>query len=161
MHVRQGRYLRLRLREPPAGHEGARDRRGAAGHADAHGDRRPDTAAGRGHADADADPAGHAAADRTRGAAGRRPARHAGARARRGQAGRLAGLEVTLKRGRVRVGRSSRTVAAGVVTFSVPLNATGRRTLRRRGRLDVTVSVALTPPGGSKLTRSQRVRLRD
>ena len=70
-------------------------------------------------------------------------------------------LEVTLRRGRLRVGRSTRTVAAaGTVTFSVPLNATSRRTLRRRGRLDVTVAVALTPPGGSKLTRSQRVRLR-
>jgi plastocyanin len=75
---------------------------------------------------------------------------------------RASRLEVTLRRGRTRVGRSTRTVAAaGVVTFSVPLNSTARRTLRRRGRLEVTVAVALTPPGGSKLTRSQRVRLRD
>jgi plastocyanin len=69
-------------------------------------------------------------------------------------------LEVTVKRGRVRAGRSVKTAAAGTATFSVALNAKARRALRSRGRLDVTVTVALTPPGGAKISRAQRVRLR-
>ncbi len=70
-------------------------------------------------------------------------------------------LEVTLTARRVRVGRVVRTsLAPGQVSFSVPLNSKGRRALRSRKRLDVTVAVALTPPGASKLTRSQKVRLR-
>jgi plastocyanin len=69
-------------------------------------------------------------------------------------------LEVTVKRGRVRAGRSVKTAAAGMATFSVALNAKARRALRSRGRLDVRVTVALTPPGGTKISRDQRVRLR-
>jgi hypothetical protein len=74
-------------------------------------------------------------------------------------------LEVTLTARlgakRVRVGRAVKTaLAAGPVAFSVPLDAKARRALRRRGRLEVTVAATLTPPGGTTLTRSQRVRLR-
>ena len=65
-------------------------------------------------------------------------------------------LEVTLTARRVRVGRVVRTsLTPGQVSFSVPLNAKGRRALRSRKRLDVTVTVAL-----DKLTRRQKVRLR-
>jgi plastocyanin len=74
-------------------------------------------------------------------------------------------LEVTLRarlsRARVRVGRVVRaSTATGAVTFSVPLNAKAKRVLRSRKRLDVTVAVVLTPPGGKTITRSQKVRLR-
>jgi plastocyanin len=65
-------------------------------------------------------------------------------------------LEVTLMARRVRVGRVVRTsLAPGRVSFSVPLNAKGRRALRSRKRLDVTVTVAL-----DQLTRREKVRLR-
>jgi plastocyanin len=69
-------------------------------------------------------------------------------------------LDVTVKRGRVRAGRSVKTAGAGTARFSVALNAKARRALRSRGRLDVRVTVALTPPGGTKISRDQRVRLR-
>jgi hypothetical protein len=74
-------------------------------------------------------------------------------------------LEVTLRArlsgARVRVGRVVRAnTAAGAVRFSVPLNAKAKRALRSRKRLDVTVAVALTPPGGKTITRSRKVRLR-
>ena len=70
-------------------------------------------------------------------------------------------LEVTLTSRRVRIGRLVRaSLAPGSLSFSVPLNAKGRRALRSRKRLDVTVAVALTPPDASKLTRRQKVRLR-
>ena len=65
-------------------------------------------------------------------------------------------LEVTLTARRVRLGRLVRTaLAPGWVSFSVPLNAKGRRTLRSRKRLEVTVTVLL-----NELKRSQKVRLR-
>jgi plastocyanin len=65
-------------------------------------------------------------------------------------------LEVTLTARRVRVGRVVRTsLAPGRLLFSVPLNAKGRRALRSRKRLDVTVTVAL-----DELKRRQKVRLR-
>ena len=60
-------------------------------HADADGDGRPESAAGRDrHTDADSDATGHSAADRARGPARLGPARHARARPRRGQTARLA-----------------------------------------------------------------------
>ncbi len=42
-------------------------------------------------------------------------------------------------------------LAAGPVSFSVPLNARARRALRKHGHLAVTVRVALTPPGGTAM----------
>jgi plastocyanin len=65
-------------------------------------------------------------------------------------------LEVTLTARRVRVGRVVRAaLAPGRVSFSVPLNAKGRRALRKSKRLEVTVTVVL-----NELKRSQKVRLR-
>jgi hypothetical protein len=74
-------------------------------------------------------------------------------------------LEVTararLSRTRVRVGRTVRAnVAAGTVRFSVRLSARAKRVLRARKRLNVTLAIALTPPGADTITRSQTVRLR-
>jgi plastocyanin len=61
----------------------------------------------------------------------------------------------------VRVGRWVKaSTAAGSVRFSVPLSARARSALRRAGRLAVTVSVALTPPGGHKLTRRLHTTVR-
>jgi plastocyanin len=61
----------------------------------------------------------------------------------------------------VRVGRwVQASTAEGSVRFSVPLSAQARGALRRAKRLAVTVSVALTPPGGHKLTRSLHATLR-
>jgi hypothetical protein len=70
-------------------------------------------------------------------------------------------LEVTvtarLKKARVRVGRRVvASTASGTVAFSVPLDAKARRVLRSTGRLTLTVSVALTSPRGTKLTRSAK-----
>jgi plastocyanin len=61
----------------------------------------------------------------------------------------------------VRIGRSTRASApAGKVNFAVGTDAKARSALRRHRRLSVTVSVALTPPGGHKLTRSVKSTLR-
>jgi plastocyanin len=61
----------------------------------------------------------------------------------------------------VRAGRWVRaSTAAGSVRFSVSLSARARSALRRARRLAVTVSVALTPPGGPKLTRRLHTTLR-
>jgi plastocyanin len=70
-------------------------------------------------------------------------------------------LVVTLRVRRVRVGRVVQSsTRAGTVRFSVPLDAKAKRVLRTRKRLDVTVAVALTPPGARTITRTQKVRLR-
>jgi plastocyanin len=61
----------------------------------------------------------------------------------------------------VRIGRSTRVSApAGKVSFAVATDAKARSALRRHRRLSVTVSIALTPPGGHKLTRSVKSTLR-
>jgi plastocyanin len=61
----------------------------------------------------------------------------------------------------VRAGRSVRTATrAGSLAFSVPLTAKARAALRKRHRLSLTVTVALTPPGGPELTRSLHTTLR-
>ena len=68
-------------------------------------------------------------------------------------------VEVTARTTR-RVGRFlRRSAAAGTVVFSVGLDAKARKTYRRKGRLRVTVRVALTPPGGKALTRTTKVTL--
>jgi hypothetical protein len=46
------------------------------------------------------------------------------------------------------------------VSFAVGTDAKARSALRRHRRLSVTVSIALTPPGGHKLTRSVKSTLR-
>ena len=55
---------------------------------------------------------------------------------------------------------SSRRPRAAPSRFSVALDAKARRTLRAKRRLVVTVVVALTPPGGKKLTRSVKATSR-
>jgi plastocyanin len=62
-------------------------------------------------------------------------------------------LEVTVKSGKTKVGTwLKRSAAKGTVTFSVPLNAKARRTLKAKHRLKLAVTVALTPPGGKLQT---------
>jgi hypothetical protein len=55
-----------------------------------------------------------------------------------------------------------RKVAAGPgrVAFTVPLSRRARTALHRRHKLALTVTVALTPPGGRKLTRTLHTTLR-
>lgn len=54
-------------------------------------------------------------------------------------------VEITVKHGRRRAGRSRRTAAkAGALRFSVPLDARARRALKARRRLALTVSIRLT-----------------
>jgi plastocyanin len=61
----------------------------------------------------------------------------------------------------VRVGRFLKaSTAAGSVRFSITVNAKARKALKRARRLALTVSVALTPPRGHKLTRSLHSTLR-
>jgi plastocyanin len=61
----------------------------------------------------------------------------------------------------VRIGRRTRaSTPAGKVSFAVGTDAKARSALRRHRRLSVTVSIALTPPGGHKLTHSARSTLR-
>lgn len=59
----------------------------------------------------------------------------------------------TKHRGRVRVGQLTRSsVSAGLVSFSVKLDAKARRALRRHRRLALTVKVILTPVYGEAIT---------
>jgi len=61
----------------------------------------------------------------------------------------------------VRIGRSTRTsTPAGKVNFAVGTDAKAKSALRRHRRLSVTVGIALTPPGGHKLTHSVKSTLR-
>jgi plastocyanin len=61
----------------------------------------------------------------------------------------------------LRVGRwINASTRAGKVSFAVAINAKAKSALRRHHRLSVTVSVALTPPGGHKLTHSAKSTLR-
>jgi plastocyanin len=61
----------------------------------------------------------------------------------------------------VRVGKLERgSLSAGTVRFAVALNARARHALARRGRLGLTVEIALTPVGGraARLQRSVVMR---
>jgi plastocyanin len=61
----------------------------------------------------------------------------------------------------MRIGRQTRaSTPAGKINFAVGTDAKARSALRRHRRLSVTVSIALTPPGGHKLTRSVKSTLR-
>jgi plastocyanin len=68
-------------------------------------------------------------------------------------------LEVTVKLGKRRVGRSVKT-AGGTTTFSVALDAKARKVLRRKRSLRLSVTVAVTQPGVAKHRRAFSVRLR-
>jgi plastocyanin len=60
-----------------------------------------------------------------------------------------------------RVGRVLEASAgAGRLSFSVALDARGRRALARHRRLGVLVRISLTPPHGARLTRTAHVTLR-
>jgi plastocyanin len=62
----------------------------------------------------------------------------------------------------VRVGRLVRTsLYAGTTSFTVPLNAKGKATLRRHRRLALTVKITLTPQYGAAVTVTHRVLLQD
>jgi hypothetical protein len=59
---------------------------------------------------------------------------------------------------RVRVGRLVRSsLAAGSVSFSVPLNARGKAAVRHRRRLALTVKITLTPLAGAAVTVTRLV----
>jgi plastocyanin len=61
----------------------------------------------------------------------------------------------------VRIGRFAKSsTPAGKVSFAIAIDAKARSALRRHRRLSVTVAVALTLPGGHKLTRSEKGTLR-
>jgi plastocyanin len=69
-------------------------------------------------------------------------------------------LEVTVTRAGKRVGRWAKTAAKpGTQRFSVTLSASTRRALARKS-LKLGVRVALTTPGGKKVSRNLSVRLR-
>jgi plastocyanin len=57
-------------------------------------------------------------------------------------------------------GRSRRPVGARRVSFTVPLSTLGRRALRRRGRLAITVRVTVTPKLGTSYVATGAVSLR-
>lgn len=60
----------------------------------------------------------------------------------------------------VRIGRFLRaSVAAGSVSFSVPLNAKAKRALHRRHRLPVVVQITLTPLHGTPVSTTRSVTL--
>jgi hypothetical protein len=64
-------------------------------------------------------------------------------------------------RGAVRVGRLVRSsLEVGGVSFSVPLNAEGKTSLRRHRRLAVTVKIKLTPLRGAAVTMTRIVVMR-
>ena len=70
-------------------------------------------------------------------------------------------LEVTVMAGKSKAGTYlKKSTASGAVAFSVALNAHARRTLAKARRLRVTVTVALTPPGGKKLVTHGKVTVR-
>jgi plastocyanin len=61
----------------------------------------------------------------------------------------------------MQVGRQQRSsVGPGRVSFSALLSATGRRALRRNGRLAITFRLTVTPPSGTAYTASRTVILR-
>ena len=68
-------------------------------------------------------------------------------------------LEVTARTNR-RVGRFvRRSTGPGTAVFSVGLDAKARKALRTKGRLTVTVRIALTAPGAKTLTRRAKTTL--
>jgi plastocyanin len=76
---------------------------------------------------------------------------------RSGAGGRL---EVDLLSGKRRVGRLVRTqLQAGTVRFSVPLGVAASHTLRRRGRLTLTVQVIVRSRTGATARAARRVTL--
>jgi plastocyanin len=69
-------------------------------------------------------------------------------------------LRVDILAKRKRLGRTTRTVAAGRASFTVKLNARAKRTLQRTRRLTLTVRITVTPPSGPAFTTTRTVSLR-
>jgi hypothetical protein len=64
------------------------------------------------------------------------------------------------RRGLARVGHlARRSVRAGTVRFSIPLDAAARRALTRHGRLKLTVRIALVSPHGVKMSVTRTVNV--
>jgi hypothetical protein len=76
------------------------------------------------------------------------------------------GAHAAARRGKGRpkpllLARMTRTgVAAGKLKLTVPLNAVGRRELKRHHHLTLRVTIAVTPPGGKQLSSTRAVTLR-
>jgi hypothetical protein len=69
-----------------------------------------------------------------------------------------ASLATARHRAQVRVGRLVRSsLKAGRVSFSVPLSAKGKASLRRHRRLALTVKITLTPLHGSPVTLTRAI----
>jgi hypothetical protein len=63
-------------------------------------------------------------------------------------------------RAQVRVGGVTRTANAGTATFSVTLSRAARKALARRGRLALTVRIAVTPLSGTPFRATKTVTLK-
>ena len=63
-------------------------------------------------------------------------------------------------RAQVGVGGVTRTANAGPATFSVTLSRAARKALARRGRLALTVRIAVTPPNGTPFRAMKTVTLK-
>ena len=59
-----------------------------------------------------------------------------------------------------RIIASSKRVTAGTARFTVKLNAAARRTLKRRGKLTLTVRITVTPASGTPFTATRTVTLK-
>jgi plastocyanin len=69
-------------------------------------------------------------------------------------------LEIDLRLGRRRVGRLTRTpLRAGTVRFAVALGPAAKRALRRSGRLSLSVTAIVRPPGRPSVSATRRVLL--
>jgi len=60
----------------------------------------------------------------------------------------------------IRVGRVTTTANAGTTALSVTLSRAARKALARRGRLALTVKVAVTPPTGTPFRATKLVTLK-
>jgi plastocyanin len=89
------------------------------------------------------------------------PAADDGARLEIELLARGASLAKVKRHGASRVGRLVRSSApAGTVPFTVPLDAAGKRVLRRHRKLALTVKIVLTPVHGAELTLTRSLDLR-
>jgi hypothetical protein len=77
-----------------------------------------------------------------------------------GLAGSRVGVRLTDRRRRAMGSIVTRARAAGLRTLKVPLNKRGRAALRSAGRIKLTVTVVVTPPGGAAASAVRRVTLR-
>lgn len=67
--------------------------------------------------------------------------------------------KLSLKRGKV-VGRTANPSAAGTVRLAIKARGKAAKTLKRKGKVKVKVSVSYTPNGGTKLTKSKTITLK-